>query len=1232
MGMPAAALELGRGPSTVYGDPYPYTQTLSDPGGSFDVIMQASLDSGPAQLYVSDKFDSIGIMKSASGASTSDERQINADEFLEMTITNLSGGSVVQFTQLSGAASYFDPGDFLYLYKNDVLVNTIACDGSGSYAIVPPIIASEGDTVSFNPSANVRLVAFEVNIESYEPYIADGTPTAVLLDTVVGSEGHYYVTADLSGLAHKPDGVVAKVINGSTGGTLYVRGAVGPDTSEIDFDLLVLQPGDTVEVLAGLTGDAGEDPGLWSVSLDRYDSWSGSRYTVPVVPLALAAPTAGLDMYRDAWPKNSGFRNDYRGGQGSMNNYVAEALGHAPKCYGEELSGSWQNLSPMDSYAQSHPEWQAIVHWNGKMFRPQFSFNNLPDKISEFKPYHFRYEVGTYLSSAIIASDTQITVDDPGVFYTNQYNAVIIIPVDPVTGDRQFDDAELVTVTAISGNQLTVSRNLYQSKFGYTSAGNFAAGSYIAPAAQRLSPGWVDNGGLRWNLSLSCPVDEFGRNGADMLAEMLSYEFAAGNNLERFHGIMFDVLDRTADADEDCDLDGNLDAGFDSRGIDLFHLGVQGMARKLRAALPHRILTFDGQSDTWPALQTVFNGIESEGFSRYNDSYTKRWSKALNYYLFTEQWNPSSNFWNFCVTKQNDNPPAAEERPLMRFHMAGLTAMGVAVNHANVEDGGGTIHALDEIRKGEEGVFQWLGAPVGGLVRPGLSASDELGGASLPAAGWSSPDGSATVTASGADVLVEPVDTGVEQNMVIEFSGISIPEGDLLIRFEGKGGLKHLPSDTARAINIEVDGRVQNGLTYDTLTGVVNNDGFTEVTAFYRSAGAPGGDTVTLRLIIEGASDMTLRNFTFHNATDTLVREFENGIVLCNPSENPHTFDLATLFPGQNFKRILGQSYDDPVVNDGSAVGSSVQLDGYRGLFLIKDIEVVSVVNFDRTGLGNVGGRNPDANGQNSAVWNFSDTEPLITAAQGTNAVVYGGIFDTWSVAASYTPQLRFYQGVEIQNQVLPSNGSDTTATGMLVWKKEDFLNGVATQTVSFASGSTLSCSVNTLAGSGEVRFIVKQDGSYHVSAASATASGAFAVDPSATDWAPISTADYSIGSYAPNSFSNVQAVGLYYSTARNGNQSNVRLGEFRFSVPVTGLTISEPPPVYVVGIGPGGSGEMVLSWLAAPGTSYQLQGRSNLVEGVWENIGDPVLGSGGDMSITNVPSLDAGFYRIIVE
>lgn len=68
-----------------------------------------------------------------------------------------------------------------------------------------------------------------------------------------------------------------------------------------------------------------------------------------------------------------------------------------------------------------------------------------------------------------------------------------------------------------------------------------------------------------------------------------------------------------------------------------------------------------------------------------------------------------------------------------------------------------------------------------------------------------------------------------------------------------------------------------------------------------------------------------------------IYREFENGVVLVNLSDNPYVFDLEELFPGQNFRRLQASTYGDQIVNNGQTVGATVTLPRRDALFLIKE-------------------------------------------------------------------------------------------------------------------------------------------------------------------------------------------------------------------------------------------------------------------------------------------------------
>ena len=935
---------ITRGSDIIDGDLYPYTQTIIDGIESFDVQMDGTLTGDPdAHLYVSVFENTIGIMKdpNAPTYAIAEYRQINSDETINMTFSHIPSGKLVVISALSGRGLYFPVGRKLYLYKNGQRVDAIYCDGSASYSIFPPIQAVNDDKVSLNPSGDIRLYDFTARLQddssTNEPYISDFTDTGTILYQTVSEPGHYYVTCDWTGLTHRPDGIVVKVYDPVLGEFRFC-GEVGPDVESLDQDLCILNPADTVEILAGLTRAVHEDPNQWRINLTRYDSWSGSRYTPAPVPDAIASTLSGLDLHKDLWPKVSDFRHDYLG-QGYYTRFwngVNESLGHAPKCYAEERLASTGNLAHMQRYAKENPDRQAQLHWNAENIK--LAQTDLPSGADQFKPYHFRYYTGTYLKSAVSSTDTTFTVYDASPFVLGQKDLAIVIPVDPWTGERDFDQCELVIITAISGNGLTVRRNVFGATFR-TSAKSYNAGAYIAPSRFAYDGSETM---FSYNLAVCCPHDTLGRNCGDILVEMLSSSFARGDDLERFHGIMFDVLRKYATSGEDTNLDGTTDGGLDPRGIDLFHLGAYAFGVKMRAAMPGHIITFDGNGFNWPRLHRVFNGMESEGFTHYNDSYSKDWGSALNWWQYTTKWNSSEYPYVFCIPKFKDLPEGSDVRSLRAMNNAAGAILGITMHHAQVADPAGTrwiddLHALDEFRRGADKVFQWLGAPVGEIIRPALTTTDILGGAGLPASGWTSPDGSAIVMTDrrGIRISGDLSDHSSKTMMNISYSGIHIPEGDLFIRFEAMGdAFTHFPNDVARYIKVTVDGRQSSSWNYDEQQAIFTADGFTENAVFYRGAGAPGGSTVTLNLSIEGTSQVSLRNFSVHNATDVLLREFENGIVLCNPSENPYTFDLAHYFPGKSFVRIHGQSYDDPVTNDGSIVGSTVQLDAHSGLFL----------------------------------------------------------------------------------------------------------------------------------------------------------------------------------------------------------------------------------------------------------------------------------------------------------
>jgi len=104
-------------------------------------------------------------------------------------------------------------------------------------------------------------------------------------------------------------------------------------------------------------------------------------------------------------------------------------------------------------------------------------------------------------------------------------------------------------------------------------------------------------------------------------------------------------------------------------------------------------------------------------------------------------------------------------------------------------------------------------------------------------------------------------------------------------------------------------------------------------TFYYRDIRSP---RVAVSFSIESPDPVVLRSIEAHAHPDAMVRVFEHGIVLANPSHQPYTFDLATLSPGRSYRRLQGTVNQDPETNNGQPVGPTVTLGERDALFLLR--------------------------------------------------------------------------------------------------------------------------------------------------------------------------------------------------------------------------------------------------------------------------------------------------------
>ena len=98
-----------------------------------------------------------------------------------------------------------------------------------------------------------------------------------------------------------------------------------------------------------------------------------------------------------------------------------------------------------------------------------------------------------------------------------------------------------------------------------------------------------------------------------------------------------------------------------------------------------------------------------------------------------------------------------------------------------------------------------------------------------------------------------------------------------------------------------------------------------------------GPRVVDLTFEFEGGEPVYLADLTTHSHADAIVREYEHGVVLANPSTRPYTFAVNKLFPKAKLRRLQGSADQDPKTNNGSAVGATVTAGSRDALFLMKE-------------------------------------------------------------------------------------------------------------------------------------------------------------------------------------------------------------------------------------------------------------------------------------------------------
>lgn len=961
------------------GEQFPSTQfiefNLGEVKGNFTLEINGYFDDSGDIPNIS-RFQGLINMYHSSSQASFDYRHINDNEVLTVSLSdiNITEGYELFIEGMNGRMLEED----VIVFENstgakDTIIGT---SDNSYYAVLPEMMpVAENDTVriiTLEGAWRLDYLKFlfikELQKSDYLKFI--NTEAYVESTFEISAFGRYYLKGDHLQDDH-PMGLSALVIDEKKD-TIRNNGRYAFESDQFLIDLGILRQGD--EVLALLGKSAESDPSLWNVELIREPHYHSSYYPDPdEIPLSLALPLDQLDIFQYGHPRVFSFRNDYlaQWGYDTFYSTVVQTQGAAPKCLAEERILSQQNLPQMQQFAIEHPEKIILNHFSfdGMMV------NYVPESYDFFSKEHWCYYPGTYLEESLLPEDSIVNLvtasrflapNNDGTAYKN--DVVIIIPLDSL-GKKNWTNAEYAAIKQIDNNSLTLLRGLFN-----TVPNEFPAGSYIAPTFSHS--GWNlghelqgyrgDETYFFYNWSADCPLDSLGRDCSDAFTEFYETMFKRGGKFERFHGVMADVWrgnndDRPINQSEiysrkiDHNVDGKADGGFDERGYNLIAYGQHDFARKFRKLLgPDRIWTADGNGSHWPRAIPFLSGIESEGFDYHHDAFLKGWSGAINRFSYYKNNLDQENQFNVAVPKildyEEEFPDNEKTHHLLRRLARAATTILELNNCANgVKTGEKTPNfwLADDYVMGVADSAQWLGEPVGEIIRPAQDSADLLDGAgqnlsSSFVTNWSSTD--ANIFIEEEALCVEGIDEGIgvtQERMHIQFP-MNIPEGDLFIRFKVKAdSLRAFTADFPRYFFVKLNGLQSTVWTWKTLEGMAGSSGYEEMSFYYRQAGPAN---VNIEIEFEGYEKVWIKDFTVHNAQDVMAREFEQGVVLVNPSANPFLFELDQLFPDKSFRFIEGHEYEDFLgINNGNPIQGPILLNAHTGKFLVKENTETSV-------------------------------------------------------------------------------------------------------------------------------------------------------------------------------------------------------------------------------------------------------------------------------------------------
>jgi hypothetical protein len=360
--------------------------------------------------------------------------------------------------------------------------------------------------------------------------------------------------------------------------------------------------------------------------------------------------------------------------------------------------------------------------------------------------------------------------------------------------------------------------------------------------------------------------------------------------------------------------------------------GVVEFCRVLRSVLgEQRLIMADGsfRNEEQQRATGHLNGIESEGWPNLQDKDVADWSGGLNRQLFWRDRgrDPALNYINH---KFND-PQATSTKEkhigvdynITRLVFAAAVFTDSAITYMLSPEGTGmrSSGVWDELVGGELRRPGWLGRPLGPAKHLAYDAPELLAGSRR----LNNSESEDALIEREAEAVKVTARNSRADKIHIRLKKVPVEGGNLFVTLTARGApMSRAAPGIARLVHAGVGSeRFMSWLDVRDFTSTFAFHGLTE-------------NEIDLELTFESAEPVWISKLTAHAAPDVMIRDFEHGVVIANPSLAPVKLDLATVARGKTLRRLSGTTGQDLKTNDGSIVRGPIVLEPKDALFLIK--------------------------------------------------------------------------------------------------------------------------------------------------------------------------------------------------------------------------------------------------------------------------------------------------------